>query len=76
MLIAITESQNMTSLFNEEFLRELNFKARLIHKAETLRKSDNIKYSKLVDKYGAQHRKLNYLPIQQLKQLIQEIESG
>lgn len=63
----------MTKMFSDEFLRELNFKADLIRKAEALRKSNNVRYSKLVDKYGAEHKKLKQLSVKDLKAFIEEI---
>lgn len=63
----------MTDLIPEEFLRELNYKARLLRQAEVLRKSNNVQYSKLCDKYNAEHSKLNRLSINQLKEFVEEI---
>lgn len=57
-------------LFDQEFLREMNFKAKLLRKTETLRKADNLKYSKLVEKYEGDHGRLYLLPIQRLKDLV------
>ena len=63
----------MCNVFDQEFFREMNFKADLLRKTETLRKSDNLKYSKLVEKHKAKYRKLYLLPIKILKDLVGEI---
>ena len=60
-------------IFSSAFLREMNFKAALLKKVEALRKTDNVKYSGLVDKYKAQHKKLNFLPVEELKELVGEL---
>ena len=62
-------------IFSKEALREMNFKTELIRKAEVLRKSDNVRYSKLIEKYKAEHGRLLLLPIEKLKELVGEIES-
>jgi len=59
-------------MFTQEFLRNINFKAKLIRKAENLRKTDNVKYSLIVDKYKAGHKKLNMLPVEKLRDLVSE----
>lgn len=67
--------KNMTeTIFDQEALREMNFKAGLLRKAEALRKSDNLTYSKLVEKHKAEHGKLYLLPVDRLKELVGEIE--
>lgn len=60
-------------LFSEEFLREMNIKADLISKIESLRKSDNLQYSKLIDKYKVEHRRLHVLTINKLKMIANDI---
>ena len=61
-------------IFDQEFLREMNFKAKLIKKTEALRKSDNLKYSSLIEKHKLEHGKLYLLPVDRLKELVGEIE--
>ena len=53
-------------IFSKEALREMNYKAKLIRKAEGLRKSDNLKYSSLIEKYKVEHGRLYMLPIEKL----------
>ena len=60
-------------IFDQEALREMNFKAKLIRKTEALRKSDNVKYSVLIEKHKAEYGKLYLLPIDRLKELVGEI---
>jgi len=60
-------------IFSQEFIREMNYRAKLLRKAEALRKSDNLKYSKLIEKYQVEHRRLYMLPIERLKELVSEI---
>lgn len=60
-------------IFTKEYIREMNYKASLIRKAEALRKSDNLKYSKLVDTYGGEYRRLYVLSIERLKELVSEL---
>lgn len=60
-------------IFSSAFLRELNFKATLLKKVEALRKTDNVKYSGLVDKYEAKYQRLNSLPVEKLKELVGEL---
>ena len=60
-------------IFSQEFIREMNYRAKLLRKAETLRKSDNLKYSKLIEKYQVEHGRLYILPIERLKELVEEI---
>ena len=62
-------------IFKGEALRELNFKAGLIRKAEVVRKANNLKYSKVVEKYEAEYRKLYWLPVEQLKVLVEELDA-
>ena len=61
------------TIFSKEALREMNFKAKLIRKAEALRKSDNVKYSSLIEKHKVEHGKLYLLPVDRLKGLVEEI---
>ena len=58
-------------VFSNEFLREMNAKANLIRKCEAVRKVDNLKYSKVVEKYKAKYRQLYLLPIKELKILVE-----
>jgi len=55
------------------FDQEMNYRAGLLRKLETLRKSDNLKYSKLVEKYKVDHGRLYMLPIERLKELVEEL---
>ena len=66
--------ENKMTIFDQEFLREMNFRAKLLKKAEALRKLDNLKYSKLVDKHNVEHGRLYLLPIEKLKALVEEME--
>jgi len=63
----------MRRLFDQEFIREMNYRANLLKKTEALRKSDNLKYSSLVEKYKAEHGRLYKMPIERLKELVGEI---
>ena len=54
------------TLFTKEALREMNFKAKLIRQTEALRKSDNLKYSSLIEKHKIEHGRLYMLPIEKL----------
>jgi hypothetical protein len=67
---------DMMKAFSSEFLREMNFKANLIRKAEGVRKVNNLKYNALVKKYNAEYRKLYLLPIKELKVLVEELGEG
>ena len=60
-------------LFSEEFLREMNLKADLIRKTEALRQSDNLQYSKLIDKHKVEYRRLHVLPIGRLRMVASDI---
>lgn len=64
----------MQEIFSEEFLREMNYKADLLRKLEVFRKSDNLKYSKLVDEHNLQHKRLYSLSVEKLKELVQELK--
>jgi hypothetical protein len=66
----------MTVIFSNEFLREMNAKAHLIAEAEAVRKKDNLKYSKLVEKHKAKYRQLSLLPIKQLQVLVEDLVNG
>lgn len=59
-------------IFSSSFLREMNYKTALIIKTENLRKTNNLRYSQLIDKYKAEHKKLNMLPVEKLKDLVSE----
>lgn len=61
-------------IFSKEAIREMNFKAKLLLKLEALRKSDNLTYSALVDKYKVEHGRLYLLPIEKLCELVGELE--
>ena len=63
----------MCNVFSQEFIREMNYRAKLLRKAEALRKSDNLKYSKLIEKHQVEHRRLYILPIEKLKALVEEV---
>ena len=52
----------------------MNHKADLLWKLEALRKSDNLKYSKLVDKHNVEHGRLFMLSVDKLKALVGEID--
>ena len=52
----------------------MNLKTELLRKLEALRKLDNLKYSKLVDKHQVEHGRLYLLPIEKLKALVEEME--
>jgi hypothetical protein len=60
-------------IFTGEALRELNFKAGLIRKAEVVRKADSLKYSKMIGKHKASFAQLYRLPVEQLKPLVEEL---
>ena len=45
----------------------------LIRKAEALRKSDNLKYSKLIEKHRVEYRRLYILAIEKLKALVEDV---
>ena len=60
-------------IFSQEFIREMNYRANLLKKAEALRKSDNRRYSKLIEKHRVEHGRLYILPIERLKELVSEI---
>ena len=52
----------------------MNLKTELLWKLEALRKSDNLRYSKLVDKHNVEHGRLFMLPVKKLKELVEEIK--
>jgi len=60
-------------IFSQEFIREMNYRAKLLRKAETLRKSDNLKYSKLIEKHRVEYRRLYILAIEKLKALVEDV---
>ena len=59
--------------FDQEFIREMNYRPKLLKTIEALRKSDNVRYSKLVEHYRGEHGRLYTLPIARLKELVGEI---
>ena len=60
-------------IFTGEVLREMNFKAGLIRKAEVVRKADSLKYSKVIGQHKASFARLYLLPVEQLKPLVDEL---
>lgn len=60
-------------IFDQEFIREMNYRAKLLRTTEPLRVTDNIAYSKLVEHYKAEHGRLYMLPIGRLKELVGDI---
>lgn len=60
-------------IFSDEYRREMNVKADLIRKAEAIRKTNNLKYSKVIEKYKAQYQRLHRLPIRRLKIVVEEL---
>jgi hypothetical protein len=63
-------------VFSNEFLREMNAKAHLIAEAEAVRKKDNLRYSKLLEKHKAKYRQLYLQDIKQLQILVEDLVNG
>jgi len=57
----------------QEFMRGVDYRVNLLEKTEALRKSDNLRYSKLIEKYQVEHSKLYLMPVERLKELVKEI---
>ena len=65
----------ITAKGNKEFEREANFQADCLHRAQAACLKDRARYLATIAKYGAREDELFRLPLEKLRELVEELET-
>lgn len=63
-------------MFTQEFLNNMNYKARLLRKLEAARINQYEKYSTLAREHNIKPSKFNTLPVKKLREIVRVLEDG